>query len=186
MIKYIGLIIVLLLLQGCISKQIAYFEVSPYARVKSDKIDQPLYVRFSNRVNDVFEIKQPGITVSVTQFHQSLQFALSRSFSDLFSDVLPANNPVGFILDVQRMESSWEVKEKKRFNQYGQEVHENDIWCVMLYASTIYRNELLVSQSTGTVKVKLNENQIYTVDAAFKEAVKQACANMAQDHYNKR
>jgi hypothetical protein len=174
------------LFTACVTKQLGYFEVNPYAKVSTNKIDQPLYVRLNDRIADRFEIKDPGITLKVIDFHKSLYYAFNRSFKDLFLDVQPVvAQSTGFILEVQRMEPRWEVKERKPTN-YQSTAPENDVWCVVEYASTIYRNDLLVSQSSGTVKIKRGDDNIYTIDAMFKEAVKQACARMTQDHYNKK
>ena len=176
------------LLTGCVVKNLGYFEVNPYARVSTDKIDQPLYVRLSDRIADRSETKAPGFTFKVIDFHKSLYYAFNRSFKDLFIDVQPASSEsMGFILEVQRMDTRWEIKEHKRSNnQVNTSTPENDMWCVIDYASTIYRNNLLVSQSTGTVKVKRGDDNIYSTESMFKEAVKLACANMTQDHFNKK
>jgi hypothetical protein len=173
------------LLQGCMKKQLGYFEVNPYARVSTGKIDQPLYVKLNDRIADQFEVKEAGFTLHVKEFHKSLYYAFNRSFRDLFLDVQPATaTSTGFILEVQRMEARWESTERK--SDTNATAPEEDIWCIMEYASTIYRNGLLVSQSTGTVKVKLGDSNIYSADALFREAVKQACVRMTQDHYDKK
>lgn len=175
-----------ILFTGCVVKNLGYFEVNPYARVSTDKIDQPLYVKLSDRIADRFENKAPGLTFKVFDFHKSLYYAFNRSFKDLFLDVQPATpESMGFMLEVQRMEPRWEITERKPRNYQATEP-ENDVWCIVDYASTIYRNSLLVSQSTGTVKMKLGDENIYTMEGLFKEAVKQACARMTQDHYNKK
>jgi hypothetical protein len=176
-----------LLLGSCVTKQLGYFEVNPYAQVSTNKIDQPLYVRLSDRIGDQFEVKEQGMTLQVKEFHKSLYYAFNRSFKDLFMDVKPiADNNTGFILEVQRMEPKWEIKPHKKDYSSTSTQPENDIWCVVEYASTIYRSDLLVSQSTGTVKVKLGDKNIYSMDALFKETIKQACSKMAQDHFNKK
>jgi hypothetical protein len=185
MFKYTFLLV--LLFAGCVNTQIGYFEVSPYARVTSNKIDQPLYVKYSSRVNDIHLVKEPGFTIQTTDLHKSYLFATQRAFGDLFSDVrLFMPSDVGFILEIQRMDPQWSFHEKQKINQFKDTFNYTETWCTIQYASTIYRNDLLVSQSTGNVTVKQEEIAAYKPEVIFKEAVKRSIAQMAQEHYNKR
>ncbi len=185
MFKYKFLLV--LLFAGCVNTQIGYFEVSPYARVTSNKIDQPLYVKYSSRVNDIHLVKEPGFTIQTTDLHKSYLFATQRAFGDLFSDVrLFMPSDVGFILEIQRMDPQWSFHEKQKINQFKDTFNYTETWCTIQYASTIYRNDLLVSQSTGNVTVKQEEIAAYKPEVIFKEAVKRSIAQMAQEHYNKR
>jgi hypothetical protein len=185
MFKYTFLLV--LLFAGCVNTQIGYFEVSPYARVTSNKIDQPLYVKYSSRVNDTHLVKEPGFTIQTTDLHKSYLFATQRAFGDLFSDVrLFMTSDVGFILEIQRMDPKWSFHEKQKINQFKDTFNYTETWCTIQYASTIYRNDLLVSQSTGNVTVKQEEIAAYKPEVIFKEAVKRSIAKMAQEHYDKR
>jgi len=185
MFKYTFLLV--LLFAGCVNTQIGYFEVSPYARVTSNKIDQPLYVKYSSRVNDIHLVKEPGFIIQTTDLHKSYLFATQRAFGDLFSDVrLFMPSDVGFILEIQRMDPQWSFHEKQKINQFKDTFNYTETWCTIQYASTIYRNDLLVSQSTGNVTVKQEEIAAYKPDVIFKEAVKRSIAQMAQEHYNKK
>jgi hypothetical protein len=185
MFKYTFLLV--LLFAGCVNTQIGYFEVSPYARVTSNKIDQPLYVKYSSRVNDTHLVKEPGFTIQTTDLHKSYLFATQRAFGDLFSDVrLFMTSDVGFILEIQRMDPQWSFHEKQKINQFKDTFNYTETWCTIQYASTIYRNDLLVSQSTGNVTVKQEEIAAYKPEVIFKEAVKRSIAKMAQEHYDKR
>jgi hypothetical protein len=185
MFKYTFLLV--LLFAGCVNTQIGYFEVSPYARVTSNKIDQPLYVKYSSRVNDTHLVKEPGFTIQTTDLHKSYLFATQRAFGDLFSDVrLFMTSDVGFILEIQRMDPKWSFHEKQKINQFKDTFNYTETWCTIQYASTIYRNDLLVSQSTGNVTVKQEEIATYKPEVIFKEAVKRSIAKMAQEHYDKR
>jgi hypothetical protein len=185
MFKYTFLLV--LLFAGCVNTQIGYFEVSPYARVTSNKIDQPLYVKYSSRVNDTHLVKEPGFTIQTTDLHKSYLFATQRAFGDLFSDVrLFMPSDVGFILEIQRMDPKWSFHEKQKINQFKDTFNYTETWCTIQYASTIYRNDLLVSQSTGNVTVKQEEIAAYKPEVIFKEAVKRSIAKMAQEHYDKR
>lgn len=185
MFKYTFLLV--LLFAGCVNTQIGYFEVSPYARVTSNKIDQPLYVKYSSRVNDIHLVKEPGFTIQTTDLHKSYLFATQRAFGDLFSDVrLFMPSDVGFILEIQRMDPKWSFHEKQKINQFKDTFNYTETWCTIQYASTIYRNDLLVSQSTGNVTVKQEEIAAYKPEVIFKEAVKRSIAKMAQEHYDKR
>jgi hypothetical protein len=185
MFKYTFLLV--LLFAGCVNTQIGFFEVSPYARVTSNKIDQPLYVKYSSRVNDTHLVKEPGFTIQTSELHRSYLFATQRAFGDLFSDViLFMPSDVGFILEIQQMEPKWSFHDKQKINQFKDTFNYTEAWCTMQYASSIYRNDLLVSQSTGNVTVKQEEIATYKPEGIFKEAVKRSIAQMAQDHYNKR
>jgi hypothetical protein len=185
MFKYTFLLV--LLFAGCVNTQIGYFEVSPYARVTSNKIDQPLFVKYSSRVNDTHLVKEPGFTIQTTDLHRSFLFATQRAFGDLFSDVkLYMPSDVGFILEIQQMDPKWSFHDKQKINQFKDTFNYTDAWCTIQYASTIYHNELLVSQSTGNVTVKQEEIAAYKPEEIFKEAVKRSIAHMAQEHYNKR
>jgi hypothetical protein len=114
-------------------------------------------------------------------------FATQRAFGDLFSDVkLYMPSDVGFILEIQQMDPKWSFHDKQKINQFKDTLNYTDAWCTIQYASTIYRNELLVSQSTGNVTVKQEEIAAYKPEGIFKEAVKRSIAQMAQEHYNKR
>lgn len=184
MFKY-TVILLVFILSGCVNRHLGYFEVVPYATVKTNKIDQPLYVQFSSRVADTFSIVEPGFKFSVQDLHRSLLFAAQRTYGDMFSDVKRfMSGDAGFILEIQRLESTWENHEvkKKVGNTYGE---FNEIWCTIQYASTLYRNELMVSQAVGSVVVKQDEMQGYHVEDLYKEAVKRAMANMAQTHFDK-
>lgn len=187
MFKYTCMLLILLAAGGCINRQLGYFEVSPYARVSTNKIDQPLMVRFSSRINDTYLFNQPGFKFAVTDLHKSYLFASKHAFGDLFSNV-QAFTPgdVGFILEIQQMEPRWTFHERQTINQFKDTFEYTDAWCHLRYASTIYRNDLLVSQSTGEIVVKPGEVEGYKPEEYFKEAVKRSIAAMAQDHYNKR
>lgn len=185
MFKYT--VLLALLFAGCVNTQIGYFEVSPYARVTSNKIDQPLYVKYSSRVNDTHLVKEPGFTIQATDLHKSYLFATQRAFGDLFSEVKPyTNTDVGFILEIQQMEPKWTFHDKQTINQFKDTFEFTEAWCTMYYASSIYRNELLVSQSAGSITVKQSELKTYKPELIFKEAVKRSIAQMAQEHYDKR
>lgn len=174
------------LLTGCVSATIGYFEVSPYAQVKSDKLDQPLLVKFSSRVPDGQQYKDVGFTLTVTDFHKSLLYAAQRAFGDLFSEVKKMESgDIGFILEIQQMEPTWEMHSVKQ-KVVNDSAEFNDTWCMMHYAASLYRNELLVSQAIGKVTIKQSELKTHRLEDLFKEAVKQSMAQMAQEHYNKR
>lgn len=188
MFKYTSLLFILVVIvTGCINRQLGYFEVSPYARVSTNKIDQPLMVKYSSRINDTYLFDQPGFKFLVTDLHKSYLFAAKHAFGDLFSEVKPfVPGEVGFILEVQQMEPRWTFHERQTVNEFKDTFEYTDIWCHLRYASTIYRNDLFVSQSTGEVIVKPSEVDSHKPEAYFKEAVKRSVAAMAQEHYNKR
>jgi hypothetical protein len=151
MFKYTFLLV--LLFAGCVNTQIGYFEVSPYARVTSNKIDQPLYIKYSSRVNNTHLVKEPGFTIQTTDLHRSYLFATQRAFGDLFNDVrLFMPSDVGFILEIQQMDPKWSFHDKQKINQFKDTFNYTEAWCTIQYASSIYRNDLLVSQSTGNMK----------------------------------
>jgi hypothetical protein len=182
MIKYTFLF--LLTLSACtMQKQVGYFEVSPYAQVKSDKLNQPLYLKYGNRVLDTYQIKEGGFSFTATQLHKTYAFANGHAYGDLFSDVkLFAQNDIGFILEMQQMEYSWSYNEvkKKDSMEYLEPV------CTLKYASSLYRNELLLSQSVGTIAVRQRDvNEYASIDQVFKETVKRSLAAMAQQHFDK-
>lgn len=186
MLKYIGIVAIMLLSSSCINRQLGYFEVSPYAQVKSNKIDQPLYVRYSSRINDTYVFKQPGFNFIATELHKSYLFASQRAFADLFSEVrayMPTD--VGFILEIQKMEPRWTSHTTQTINQFKDTFEQTDIWCEIEYASSMYRNELLVSQASGTVVAKESELNTYKPEDVFKEAIKRSFAQMAQSHLDK-
>ncbi|MFN6082365.1 MAG: hypothetical protein ACK44P_06210, partial [Bacteroidota bacterium] len=99
MIKYTFLFMLTILLSGCIVTQIGYFEVNPYATIKSNKIDQPLHVRISSRIMNEQKHNFNGLTIEVTDLHRSLYYATQKVYADLFSEVKPEQkNDIGFFV----------------------------------------------------------------------------------------
>lgn len=175
----------IMLFGSCISPKLGYFEVNPDARTGAGRIEQPLYVRLNEHIADHFEVKGGEIALRVNDFHKSLYYAFSRSFKDQFMDIQPATpQSSGFILEVQRIEPLWEIKEHKTTGLAT--APEKDTWCVVEYASAIYKDGVLVSQSAGSVKAKLGDKNIYASKDLFKEAIKQACSRMTEEHYTKK
>ncbi|MFN4971857.1 MAG: hypothetical protein ACK4Y6_04575 [Bacteroidota bacterium] len=168
----------LLMLQGCLTQDLTYFEVKPFVNTPVRKVDQPLYVKFSKRIDDKFSVAQQGFTLHVSDFHRSLQYAAGQLYTHVFSDVksyMPSD--AGFILEVQQLDAVFDVKEIRTATTYTSEWY-----CVMNYTGTLYRNELHISQATGTVRIKLGDN-IHSVSELYKEAVKQAFEQMASAHF---
>lgn len=175
-----------MLLTACINRKLGYFEVSPYAQVKSNKIDQPLYIKYSTRINDTYIFKQPGFLFTATELHKSYLYALQHAYADMFSEVKAVSaTDVGFVLEIQKMEPRFTVHHSQTINQFKDTFENTDVWCVVEYASTLYRNDLLVAQSTGTIVAKESELNTYKAEDIFKEAIKRSFAQMAQNHFDK-
>lgn len=186
MLKYIGIVAIIMLSSSCINRQLGYFEVSPYAQVKSNKIDQPLYIKYSERINDTYIFKQPGFSFTASELHKSYLYASQRAFADLFSEVKQyTKTDLGFVLEIQKMEPRWSLHHTQTVNQFKDTFENTDVWCEVEYASTLYRNDLLISQALGTVVAKESELNTHKEDEVFKEAIKRSIAQMAQTHFDK-
>ncbi len=184
MIKYTFLFVLATLLSGCIGTRIGYFEVNPYATIKSNKIDQPLHIRISPRIGNAQKYNLNGIAIEVTELHKSLYYATQKVYADLFAEVKPAQtNDIGFFIELQQMEAKWEIHEvrKKIVDTYET---FNEAWCTISYAGNLYRNDLLISQAAGQVTVKQSELNTQRIDEVYKEGIKQALSAMAQQHFN--
>lgn len=179
MVKYkLILLLAVLLLQSCFTQDLNYFEIKPFVSTAVSKVDQPLYVKFSKRIDDKFSITQQGFTLHVSDFHRSLQYAAEQLYAHVFSDVKPyMPSDAGFILEIQQLDAVFDVKEIRTTTTYSSEWY-----CVMNYTGTLYRNDMHISQATGSVKVKLAEN-IHSVSELYKTAVKQAFEQMATTHF---
>lgn len=184
MIKYTFLFMLTILLSGCIVTQIGYFEVNPYATIKSNKIDQPLHVRISSRIMNEQKHNFNGLTIEVTDLHRSLYYATQKVYADLFSEVKPEQkNDIGFFVELQQMEAKWEVQEvrKKVVDTYET---FNEAKCTIFYAGNMYRNDLLISRAGGQVTVTQSELNTHRIDEVYKESIKQALSAIAQQHFN--
>ncbi|MFN5884372.1 MAG: hypothetical protein ACK445_03445 [Bacteroidota bacterium] len=173
-----------ILLSGCIVTQIGYFEVNPYATIKSNKIDQPLHVRISSRIMNEQKHNFNGLTIEVTDLHRSLYYATQKVYADLFSEVKPEQkNDIGFFVELQQMEAKWEVQEvrKKVVDTYET---FNEAKCTIFYAGNMYRNDLLISRAAGQVTVTQSELNTHRIDEVYKESIKQALSAIAQQHFN--
>lgn len=165
---------------SCISKQIGYFEVSPYTNIPSDKINQPLYIKISSRIQEHFTVKTYGIEIKVSSFRMSLMYACKKGFADVFSETrtyMDGDN--GFRLEIQKFEPSWVITESKT------DTMTNDIYCIINYGCTLYRDDIYISNSSGVVKLKYGDNNLFNIETLFKETVKLAVADMAQNLYKK-
>jgi hypothetical protein len=180
MIKYRFFIgFALLLLHSCITQELDYFEVKPFVQSGVSKLDQPLYVKISKRIENNFSVKSQGYELKIKSFHRSLQYAASQVYMDVFSDVknyMPGD--AGFILEIQQMDAHWESEEVTKAD------NTHDWYCVMNYTATLYRNELNLSEATGVVRVKLSD-EIYNMQALYKEAVKLAFQQVAAKHFQR-
>jgi hypothetical protein len=184
MIKYTFLFMLTILLSGCIVTQIGYFEVNPYATIKSNKIDQPLHVRISSRIMNEQKHNFNGLTIEITDLHRSLYYATQKVYADLFSEVKPEQkNDIGFFVELQQMEAKWEVQEvrKKVVDTYET---FNEAKCTIFYAGNMYRNDLLISRAAGQVTVTQSELNTHRIDEVYKESIKQALSAIAQQHFN--
>jgi hypothetical protein len=183
-IKYTFLFVLIVLLNGCIGTQIGYFEVNPYASVKSNKIDQPLHIRISSRISNEQKYNLNGLTIEVTELHRSLYYATQKVYADLFSEVKPEQiNDNGFFIELQQMEAKWEVQEVRKKIVDNYETF-NDARCTISYSGNIYRNDLLIIRATGQVTVTQTELNTHRIDEVYKESIKQALSAMAQQHFN--
>jgi hypothetical protein len=165
---------------SCISKQIGYFEVSPYTHISSDKINQPLYIKVSSRIEDHFTIKNLGIETKVSSFRMSLMYACKKAFTDVFSETrMYMEGDQGFRLEIQHFEPTWVIEDSKSDSVY------NDVYCHINYGCTLYRDDTYISSSGGKVRIKYGDNSIFNIETLFKETVKLAVADMAQNLYKK-
>ncbi len=169
---------------SCVKISVVYFEVNPYGQVKSNKLNETLYIKFSSRVADQSSQQQQGFDFQVSQFHKSMLFASQQVYGDLFNEVkLYSPGDAGFILEYQLMESAWELKEEKEMFM-GSQTTFSDVWCTIKYASSFYRNDMLLTQATGTAIIKQHKAKISKPELVFQEAVKTALAEMAQVYFN--
>jgi len=178
--RILGLLFCCSILGGCISKQIGYFEVAPYTGIAADKINQPLFIKVSSRIQDHFTVKTYGIETHVSSFRMSLMYACKKAFADVFSDTrtyIDGDN--GFRLEIQKFEPSWVITESKT------DTMTNDIYCTINYGCTLYRDDTYISNFSGVVKLKYGNNNLFNIETLFKETVKLAVADMAQNLYKK-
>ncbi len=182
MIKHNKFFVILIFIfaVSCISKQIGYFEVSPYTHISSDKINQPLYIKISSRIEDHFTVKNLGIETKVSSFRMSLMHACKKAFKDVFSEIhMYMEGDQGFRLEIQHFEPTWDIEDSKSDSIY------NDVYCNINYGCTLYRDDTFISSSSGKVRIKYGDNNLFNIESLFKETVKLAVADMAQNLYKK-
>lgn len=182
MFKYIGFVAILL--SSCaVKQQLGYFEVKPFVPAGINKVNQPLYVQFSNRVSDQFHWHQSGFTFDATQLHQSYFYGSKIAYSDVFSEVnLFQPNDPGFILSYQLLEPSWDWEETIGADS----IAFLEPVCSIEYSSSLYRNDFLMNQTSG--KIKVTQSQVGPLakpDQIFKEAVKQCLTAITKSHLSR-
>ncbi|MCU0441588.1 MAG: hypothetical protein MUE96_04245 [Bacteroidia bacterium] len=182
MFKYIAFAIILL--TSCtVNQQLGYFEMKPFVPVGVNRVNQPLYVQFSERVSDQFNWKQSGFTFNVTQLHKSYLYGTRMVYGDVFSEVrLYQPNDYGFILSYQLLEPKWTFEE----SLYTDSISILEPVCTIAYSSSLYRNELLMNQTNGSVSVTQSSlGSFAKPDTIFKEATKQCLSKIAESHLNR-
>lgn len=182
MFKYIAFVIILL--ASCaVNQQLGYFEIKPFVPVGVSKVNQPLYVQFSERVSDQFNWTQSGFTFNATQLHQSYLYGTRMVYGDVFSEVrLYLPNDYGFLLSYQLLEPKWTFEETLSTDS----ISILEPVCTIAYSSSLYRNELLMNQANGSVSVTQSSlGPFAKPDSIFKEATKQCLARIAESHLNR-
>ncbi|MEI6593973.1 MAG: hypothetical protein WCO28_00310 [Bacteroidota bacterium] len=172
------------LIISCSPKSLGYFEIDPFFKPTVNKFDESLYIDFSNHIKDDFAVSQTGMrTLNVSEFKQSLRFALKNTFDDQFKSVEFYNEePKGFVLKLFRIEPTWWASEIKHMirKEFKDTISYRDFGCNIKYECTLYYNNEKVSEANGEVRSTRDLYSMQNIEEVFRSAVKLSCENIAR------
>jgi len=170
-------------------QQLAYFQVEPYAKPFTAKLDIPLNIVFMKDVEDNPVVKGEGVKeMYVTNFRQSLGASLKNTFEKNFEEiaVLDSLPEEGLTYVIYRIRPFWKMNSQSTY-AYGSEgrtATRSFISAAFQFESSLILNGERIESADFTVYSDDQMSSVRQAHVVFKSGLLKTCETMNREIFN--